>query len=248
MDALYGIIGYPLSHTFSPGFFNEKFRKEGIRAMYEAFPISTIDQFPALLKEHKQLKGLNVTIPYKQQVMQYLDRIDEAALAVGAVNCITIGADYTTTGHNTDIIGFGQSLKPLLQPWHDKALVLGTGGASKAVVYVLKQLGIAYKYVSRNPVTRGYTYNELNPAILAGHKLIINTTPLGMYPDITGCPLPSFEGIDSRHLVYDLIYNPPETALMRGAREKGAMVKNGLDMLHLQALAAWDIWNREQQQ
>lgn len=241
MSDQYGIIGYPLSHSFSPDFFNEKFARESIDAIYEAYPLTDVEQLWDLIGNTPNLKGLNVTIPYKQAVMPLLDEIDPAAQQVGAVNCIAI-RDGHTIGYNTDIIGFGHSLRPLLQPWHDRALILGTGGAAKAVAYVLKQLGIVYKLVSRSAGEKMITYDELTPEIIARHKLIINTTPLGMYPEVDNAPPIPYEGMGKQHLAYDLIYNPAETQFMQLSAAHGAITKNGLDMLHLQALAGWEIW------
>ena len=243
MSDHYGIIGYPLSYSFSPGFFNDKFCREGIDAVYQAYPLSDIQQLKELIAAGPQLKGLNVTIPYKQAVMPLLDEIDLAAQKVGAVNCIAI-RDGKTIGYNTDIIGFGHSLRPLLQQWQDRALILGAGGAAQAVAYVLKQLGILYKFVSRNEAANSITYDQLTPEIVARHKLIVNTTPLGMYPNIDAAPPIPYEGIGPQHLAYDLIYNPSETQFMKQAAAQGAVTKNGLDMLHLQALAGWEIWNK----
>lgn len=241
MKDQYGIIGYPLSHSFSPGFFNNKFREERIDAVYTAMPIADIGAFPKLLADNPALKGLNVTIPYKEAIMPFLDELQADAKAIGAVNCIGIHKGKTT-GYNTDIIGFRQSLLPLLQPRHTHALVLGTGGAAKAVKYVLAQLGISYKSVSRNTTQDGLLYSGITPEIIEEHTLIINTTPLGMYPHIDECPALPYSAMGPQHLVYDLIYNPDETRFLSLARAQGAVIKNGLEMLHIQALAGWEIW------
>ena len=243
MQDHYGIIGYPLSHSFSPAFFNKKFEAEGINALYTALPIPDIALFPQLLIDNPRLKGLNVTIPYKQSVMPYLDELNDEAEKVGAVNCIAV-RNGKTKGYNTDVIGFERSLGPLLQPQHAYALILGTGGASKAVAYVLKQKGIAYKLVSRTAKAGMLTYADITPAMLSKYKFIINTTPLGMYKDLTGCPALPYDALGSEHLVYDLVYNPAETRFLALAKAQGAVIKNGLDMLHLQAMAGWEIWNR----
>ncbi len=242
MAALYGLIGYPLTHSFSPGFFNKKFNGEGINAVYDTFPIGQISDFPALLKAHTGLRGLNVTIPYKQAIMPYLDELDVVAEQAGAVNCIAF-SNGKTKGYNTDVTGFERSLLPLLQPQHTHALVLGTGGASKAVVFVLERLGIAYKMVSRNNAAGHIIYKQLTDEIAAAHKLIINTTPVGMFPHVNGLPALPYAAIGKDHLLYDLIYNPAETAFLHKGKAAGAAVKNGLEMLHLQAEAAWEIWN-----
>jgi shikimate dehydrogenase len=242
MTALYGIIGRPLEHSFSPAYFNDKFRKQGIDARYEKFELAAIDEFPALLQNNPQLGGLNVTIPYKESVLAYLDELDPVTTAVGAVNCIRI-SNGKTKGYNTDIIGFRESLLPLLQPQHTKALVLGTGGASKAVLHVLDEAGINYTSISRSPDGRQLTYADLTSDIITAHKLIINTTPLGMHPHINQSPQLPYEAIGTQHLLYDLIYNPAETKFLSLGRQQGAVIKNGLEMLHLQAEAAWRIWH-----
>lgn len=237
---MYGIIGYPLSHSFSPGYFREKFRQLGIDATYDAFPLAAITGLPALLEQHAGLQGLNVTIPYKQSVMAYLDELDATAEAVGAVNCIRI-RDGKLKGFNTDTIGFANSLKPLLGKEHNHALILGTGGAAKAVVYALQQLGITYKLVSR---TGGdLRYEDLNRELIESHQLIINTTPLGMYPAVDQAPDLPYSLLGPGHLLYDLVYNPEETLFLQRGKAQGAVIKNGYDMLIGQAEAGWAIWN-----
>jgi shikimate dehydrogenase len=237
---MYGIIGYPLTHSFSPGYFREKFSALGIAETYDAFPIRHIEDLKELLSAHKALKGLNVTIPYKQSVMAYLDELDATAEAVGAVNCIRI-REGELKGFNTDTIGFADTLKPLLNEGHTDALVLGTGGASKAVVYALKQLGIRYKLVSR---TGGdLQYQDINQALISSHKLIVNTTPLGMYPDVETAPELPYNQLGPEHLLYDLVYNPAETLFLQKGKAYGAAIKNGYDMLIAQAEAGWAIWN-----
>lgn len=242
MTAQYGIIGYPLGHTFSPGFFNNKFATEGIDATYQAFPIPAITDMPGLLRDHPQLRGLNVTIPYKQQVMPLLDEVTPQAAAVGAVNCIAI-KDGRTIGHNTDIIGFRRSLGPVLQPWHDRALILGSGGAAKAVEWVFREMGIRYTIVSRTVGPGRLTYDDLVPQMIQACKLVVNTTPLGMHPDTDSYPPIPYEGFTPQHLAYDLVYNPAHTQFLQRAAAYGAITRNGLEMLHLQALAGWEIWN-----
>lgn len=239
---LYGLIGFPLGHTFSPGYFNSKFAHEGIEAEYKAFPLASVSELPQLLDLYPHLAGLNVTTPYKEQVIPLLDECDEASAAIGAVNCIKI-TDGRTKGYNTDIIGFEQSLLPLLRPGMDKALVLGTGGAAKAVRFVLEKLNIIYLSVSRNAGEGIITYNELDPGTIAGHRLIINTTPLGMYPATESYPPIEYVAIGEGHLLYDLIYNPEETIFLQKGRQQGAVVKNGMEMLEIQAEASWAIWN-----
>lgn len=240
MTALYGLIGYPLSHSFSPAYFNNKFATENIDARYDAYAIPSVEDLKTLLKEHPQLKGLNVTIPYKEQVLPLLDEIDVAAREIGAVNCIKIEGGKLI-GYNTDHIGFAESLKPLLQPQHTHALILGTGGAAKAVIYALKQLGIKHKIVSR---TGGdMQYADVDEGIMDKYRLIINTTPLGMYPAIDTAPEIPYQFIDSSHLLYDLVYNPEETLFLKKGKQQGATIKNGYEMLILQAEASWQIWN-----
>ena len=245
----FGLIGFPLTHSFSQKYFTLKFEDENINARYLNFPISSIDDFPELFKHHPYLAGLNVTIPYKQQVIPFLNELDSAAKDIGAVNVIKISWDSKTPhlkGYNSDIVGFRASLFPLLTIDHKKALVLGTGGASKAVVEALNLLNIDFKYVSRSPKGSDIiAYEELNEEITANHKLIINTTPLGMYPNVDNCPDIPYEAITPEHLLYDLVYNPEETLFLKKGREKGAKTKNGLEMLYLQAEEAWRIWNEK---
>ncbi len=240
---VYGLIGYPLSHSFSKGFFAEKFQREGIQqCVYENFPIPTIADFPGLLQAQPQLSGLNVTIPYKEAILPFLDELSPAAAKIKAVNCIRFH-DGRKTGYNTDVIGFKKSLLTFLQPHHTRALVLGTGGAAKAVMYVLEELGIAYTLVSRTAADGVVTYASLDAAMMAAHTLIVNTSPLGMYPDVDKAPPLPYECLSSQHLLYDLIYNPEKTLFLQKGAARGAAVKNGHEMLILQAEASWDIWN-----
>jgi len=241
---VYGLIGYPLSHSFSKGFFAEKFAREHIQnCMYDSFPIPTIEELPVLIAQQSELQGLNVTIPYKEVVMQYLDELSPAAAQIKAVNCIHF-KDGRKIGYNTDAIGFRRSLEPLLKTHHNKALVLGTGGAAKAVKYVLESLNIPYKSVSRQASAETISYEQLDAGIMASHTLIINTTPLGMYPNVDAAPALPYEQITDRHLLYDLIYNPAMTAFLQQGADRGATVKNGHEMLILQAEASWEIWNQ----
>lgn len=243
----FGLIGYPLGHSFSQGFFTKKFKDESIDARYLNFPITTIQEFEGLLKQHPYIAGLNVTIPYKEQVIPFLDEMDPEAEEIGAVNVIKIiweGQKQILKGYNSDVVGFSDSLQPLLKPFHKKALILGSGGASKAVGYGLKKLGIAYKYVSRTPKSSTeISYAAVTPELLNSFHLIINTTPLGLYPHEDECPDIPYHALTNQHLIFDLIYNPEVTLFMKKALEQGATVKNGLEMLHLQALRAWEIWN-----
>ena len=213
----------------------------GIDAAYEAFPIENISQLPVLLKQYPALQGLNVTIPYKQAVIPYLHELDATARAVGAVNCIRI-RDGRLKGFNTDCIGFSVTLQPLLGPGVLQALVLGTGGAAKAVMYALRQLGIPYKTVSRSG--GDLQYDKLSAPLVADHQLVINTTPLGMYPAVADCPALPYEALGPQHILYDLVYNPAETLFLKKGKEQGATVKNGYDMLIAQAEAGWAIWQK----
>lgn len=240
----YGLIGKNISYSFSRKYFSEKFASEEIEATYENFDLQDINEFPGVLKKHKDLKGLNVTIPYKEAILPFLDTLDATAQEIGAVNTIKVEEDGSLTGYNTDYFGFFKSLKPFLKPHHQKALILGTGGASKAVIYALKILGIQATFVSRTPSKNGILYEHLSEEILKEHKLIINTTPLGTFPKIEEYPSVPTEYLEKEHLVFDLIYNPPKTRLMQLAEQRGATVLNGGKMLVFQAEKAWDIWNR----
>jgi shikimate dehydrogenase len=239
----FGLIGYPLSHSFSKKYFTEKFHKEGSSDFYELFPIRSIEEFPELLMSNP-LNGLNVTIPYKEQVIRYLDELSPEALKAGAVNTIKI-VNGKTKGYNTDIYGFRNSLKPFLEPQHQKALILGTGGASKAVAYAFDELGIDYYFVSRTKKQglKCFAYDELNEYILKSFLLIVNCTPLGMYPAVETEPSIPYQYLTERHFLYDLVYNPTETVFLKKGKEKGSRVMNGMDMLVLQAERAWQIWN-----
>ncbi len=242
MQQLYGLIGYPLNHSFSPGFFQQKFRSENIDADYRSFPLSSVSEFPSLIADNRHLRGLNVTIPYKETIIPYLNELDSAAAKVGAVNCIAFRSGRTI-GYNTDIIGFERSLTPFLKPFHTSALILGTGGAARAVKFVLDKLGITCLSVSRSGNNGSLKYEEVTPELIASHKIIINTTPLGMFPNVDSCPSLPYKSLDSSNLLYDLVYNPLETKFLSLGHEQGAIIKNGLEMLHIQAIASWDIWD-----
>lgn len=247
MKELFGLIGYPLGHSFSAKYFAGKFAKEGINAEYRNFAIENIEKFPGIIEAHPTLRGLNVTIPYKQEVIPYLDTLDEAARRIGAVNVISIRHTATgvkLTGHNADVVGFMESLRPLLKPQHREALVLGTGGASKAVVDGLRQLGIKPQYVSRTRKEGALAYKDVTPDVIASHKLIVNCTPLGMYPKVDNAPDINYDCLTPEHLLYDLVYNPQETLFLRKGREHGAAIKNGMEMLHIQAEASWQFWEK----
>ena len=244
---LFGLIGYPLKHSFSEKYFNDKFRKERITdCSYKLFPLAEINQLPDIIKENPSICGLNVTIPYKESVIPYLDESDEQAKTVGAVNCIKIikqNEKNKLIGFNTDIIGFEDSLKPVLKTWHRQAIILGTGGGAKAVAYVLRKLGISFKYVSRNPGNSDTIgYPEINKQIIQDHLLIINTTPLGMFPNTGAFPQIPYGQLGRRHLLFDLIYNPELTLFLQKGKKQGATIKNGLEMLHIQAEKSWEIW------
>ena len=240
---VYGLIGYPLSHSFSKGFFAEKFTRENIKdCIYEAFPLATIGELTQLIDSQPDLNGLNVTIPYKQAVIPFLDELSPAAAQIKAVNCIRF-LDGVKTGFNTDAIGFKRSLEPLLQSHHTNALVLGTGGAAKAVQYVLGGLDIPYKLVSRTAAHGAVTYDQLDAAVMEENTIIINTTPIGMFPNTEEAPEIPYQYLTSQHLLYDLIYNPATTAFLQRGQDMGTAIKNGHEMLVLQAEASWEIWN-----
>jgi shikimate dehydrogenase len=246
---IFGLIGYPLSHSFSQGYFNKKFKKEGMRdVIYENFEIKSIKDLPALLESYPDLCGLNVTIPYKEDVKQYVHELDHSAQKVGAVNVIKILPDKKRVGYNSDYYGFRTSLESWLagKLYNIKSLVFGTGGASKAVRVVLKDCNIPYKTVSRDTKKGDYAYYDLSEKqdILESHTLLINTTPLGMYPHVNEAPHLPYDMLNKNYYLYDLIYNPEETLFLRKGREAGAHIKNGLEMLILQAEKSWDIWNQ----
>lgn len=240
----YGLIGKTLSHSFSKKYFEEKFKRENINAVYENFELNDISQVEGLFSIHSNLCGLNVTIPYKEQIIPYLDEVDEQARKIGAVNTIYIDKETgKMKGYNTDVYGFKQSLKPFLENQHQRALILGTGGASKAVAYVLNELGITTAFVSRTPqLENQLSYDELNENILASFLLIVNTTPLGTFPNVDEKPTINYDAITPNHLLYDLVYNPAETAFLKEGKKRGALTINGEQMLQLQAEKAWEIW------
>lgn len=244
----YGLIGYPLKHSFSYRFFGEKFERENIDATYNNYEISDIKDLASIITDDSEIKGLNVTIPYKEKVISLLDEIDDDAAQIGAVNVIRIIREKKSVilkGYNSDIIGFQNSIQPLIdKDIHKKALILGTGGAAKAVYYGLINMGIESKYVSRSERTGGLVYNDLNKNILNEYKIIINASPLGTFPDVDSCPDIPYQYLTSSHILYDLVYNPPLTQFLKNGVEQGSIIKNGYEMLELQALAAWDIWNK----
>ncbi|MEM9023701.1 MAG: shikimate dehydrogenase [Bacteroidota bacterium] len=240
----YGLIGYPLDHSFSPAYFTEKFQREGREdCTYEAFPLAAIHELPDLLAAQPQLLGLNVTVPYKQAVIPFVQQVDAEAAAVGAVNTLVVHPNRSLSGFNTDVHGFSRSLEPLLKPHHNRALILGTGGAAKAVRYVLEQWSLPFASVSRG-AAGDYTYAQLTPEVLEAHPVIINTTPLGMHPNTDERPSLPYAALNRDHLLYDLVYHPALTAFLAAGKERGATVKNGLEMLHLQAEKSWEIWQQ----
>lgn len=239
----FGLIGYPLGHSFSKKYFTEKFEREQIAdCSYELFPIPHIGELPALVNEHPFLHGLNVTIPYKQQVLSYLSSADNMPVGLNACNCIRI-ENNKLIGYNTDVVGFEKSFITHLQPWHTAALVLGNGGAAAAVMYVLKKLGISYKVVSRQLHAGSHlTYDDITPSVLESFPVIINTTPLGTYPKTSEFPPLPYQ-VSDQHYFFDLVYNPAKTAFLQKGEERGAAIQNGYDMLVYQAEEAWRIWN-----
>ncbi|GAB2779927.1 shikimate dehydrogenase [Rhabdobacter roseus] len=250
---LYGLIGYPLTHSFSKRFFTEKFAKEGIsNSRYDLFEMNSVDSLPDLLTKTPNLRGLNVTIPHKQAVVPLLDDLDEASAGrIGAVNTIKIFADGTTKGYNTDYYGFRQSVEEWLDRRGEsqqnlKALVLGNGGAARAVKVALKDMKTSYKVVSRQEGEDSLRYEDITEEIIDTYRLIINTTPLGMYPNTEECPPLPYDRLTHQHFLYDLVYNPVETLFLKKGAEKGAITQNGLKMLYLQAEKAWEIWNNDE--
>ena len=238
----YGIIGFPLGHSFSRGFFTEKFTREGIDAQYLNFEIPDVAMLKDILRENPELRGLNVTLPHKQAVIPLLDELSDEAREIGAVNVISV-RDGRLKGFNSDIIGFTESIRPLLQPHHTKALILGTGGASQAIRVGLSRLGIEWTYVSRTPREEMLTYSTLTPEVMEQYTVIVNCSPVGMFPKVDEAPAIPYELLTPKHLLFDCVYNPEDTLFMKKGREQGAIVKNGLEMLHLQAVASWEFWN-----
>jgi shikimate dehydrogenase len=241
----FGLIGFPLVHSFSKRYFTDKFEREGIDAGYDLYELKNMMEFPALIQQIV-FSGLNVTIPYKEKVITFLDEIDETATQIGAVNVIRFirnGNELKLKGYNSDAIGFEKSIVPALKDFHHHALILGTGGASKAVDYVLQKLGLQTLLVSRQLKTVGLTYDQLNQDILSKYTVIVNTTPVGTFPHTDECPAIPYEFLTSKHLLYDVVYNPSETLFLKKGKERGAQTLNGEGMLTGQAIAAWEIWN-----
>jgi len=241
----FGLIGFPLGHSFSKKFFTEKFKQENIDALYDLYELANLLEFENLLTEN-ELYGLNVTIPYKEKVIQYLDELDDTAAEIGAVNVIKFirkEGSLRLKGYNSDTIGFENSLAPLLKPYHLKALILGTGGASKAIDYTLRKLGITTTFVSRTAKPDSLTYNQLNEDILNENLVIINASPVGTFPHADECPNIPYQFLTDKHLLFDAVYNPTETLFLKKGKEQKAQVLNGEGMLIGQAVAAWKIWN-----
>jgi shikimate dehydrogenase len=240
-----GLLGKDISYSFSRTYFKKKFENENIKnTSYENFDIDNIDLFPSIIKNTKGLKGLNVTIPYKEQVIPFLDKVNKKAKAIGAVNTIRITKTGKLVGYNTDCYGFKKTLKPFIKSHHKKALILGTGGASKAIAYTLDEMGITYQYVSRKLSDGvGFSYETLTEDDISDNQIIINATPLGTFPNIEDCPNIPYGELSENHLVYDLIYNPMETKFLKYGKKAGAKTINGLEMLHLQAEKSWEIWH-----
>lgn len=240
----FGLIGRNISYSFSKGYFEKKFLELGLnQCSYENFDLQSIDQFPEAVLTQKEVMGLNVTIPYKQDIIPYLDEMDSEAALIGAVNTIKV-SQGKTKGYNTDAFGFKTALTPFLKTHHQKALLLGTGGASKAVLHTLKQCGIETTYVSRNPIENQFSYDQLDEAIIKEHTLIVNCSPVGTFPNVLDKPQLPYEHIGKDHLLFDLIYNPEKTAFLKAAEAQGAQICNGYQMLVHQAEKAWEIWNR----
>jgi shikimate dehydrogenase len=245
---LFGLIGYPLGHSFSVPYFTRKFGEENIEAEYRNFPMEDIGDFEELVKREPELVGLNVTVPHKQKIIPFLDALHPTARSIGAVNTIFFCRKeerLSLLGYNSDVFGFERSLKQHLKEGHKQALVLGTGGSSKAVKFVLSGLGIAYQMVSRQRGEGLLAYDQLGQKIMDSHTLIINTTPLGMFPEVETNPNIPYNKITSRHLLFDLVYNPEETLFLRQGKEQGASIVNGSDMLIYQAEGSWEIWNKK---
>lgn len=242
----YGLIGFPLGHSFSISYFNEKFTNEGINARYINYEIPQIEDLKEILASNPELCGLNVTIPYKQQVIPYLDDLSPEARAIGAVNVIRVthkNKNVILKGFNSDVIGFTRSIETMLEPYHKKVLILGTGGASLAINYGLKSLGLETLFVSRTKKPGCITYEEVTPELIKEYNVIVNCTPMGMFPNVGTYPPLPYEAMDSHTLLYDLVYNPEQTLFLKKGEARLATTKNGLEMLLLQAFAAWDIWN-----
>ncbi|WP_339886114.1 shikimate dehydrogenase [Polaribacter vadi] len=243
---LYGLLGKNISYSFSRGYFTDKFEKLKLKkSKYVNFDLQNIEDFPTIIDENEHLKGINVTIPYKEEIIPFLSKIDKTAKKIGAVNTIKFTKRGNLKGYNSDVVGFENSLIPLLKKHHKRALILGTGGASKAIAYALKRNDIKYKFVSRNPEgKKEISYDSLTKEVMENYTIIINSTPLGTFPDIDKCPNIPYQFITKNHILYDLIYNPAISTFLSKGKEKEAITKNGLQMLELQAEESWRIWNQ----
>ncbi|HWY09758.1 MAG TPA: shikimate dehydrogenase [Bacteroidia bacterium] len=244
----FGLIGKSLSHSFSKKYFEEKFKKENlINFSFTNFELNSISEFENIIKQNPQLKGVSVTVPYKEQIIPFINELSSEAKEIGAVNCINF-VNGKSIGYNTDVFGFKTSIKPFLEPKHNRALIFGTGGSSKAIAYALKQIGVDYFFVTSSQIkknTNAFFYSELSEIILSQFLLLINCTPVGMFPDINKTSNIPFDFVTEDHLAYDLIYNPTETVFLKNCKEKGAITINGYSMLQLQAEKAWEIWNQK---
>ena len=241
----FGLLGKNIGYSFSAGYFAEKFKSLNLEDYeYVNFDIQTIEEFPEIIKSNPNLKGMNVTIPYKEAVIPYLDKISKKAQRIGAVNTIKFTKKGKLKGYNSDFYGFKKSLKPLLEPHHKKALILGTGGASKGVAFALEELGLTYTFVSREATDESIGYKLVNATTFDNHQIVINCTPLGTSPNVDAFPPIPYEYFTPKHIAHDLIYNPEETIFLRKAKKQGATTKNGLEMLRYQAEKSWRIWNR----
>ena len=246
MNKLFGLIGKNISYSFSKKYFSDKFEKEElIGNSYENFDLQAVTQFPKIIRENPNLKGLNVTIPYKEKIIPFLDKLNKKATKIGAVNCIKFTKKGKLKGYNTDYYGFKKSIEPLLQPHHQKALILGTGGASKAVAFALEELGILHTFVSRSKKEDAMDYKYINATTFDNFQIIINCTPLGTHPNLEEFPPIPYDFFTEEHIAFDLIYNPEETEFLKRAKAKNAVTKNGYEMLVLQAEKGWKIWNKE---
>lgn len=241
----FGLIGKNISYSFSKSYFQNKFKKEHIKnSSYSNFDLKSISEFEPLISQDPEIVGLNVTIPYKEVIMPYLDTINKTAREIGAINTIKITNKGKLKGYNTDYYGFKKSLQPLLKKHHKKALILGTGGSSKAIAFALKKLKVRYSYVSRTKTETNFTYQELDEKIITDHHIIINCSPVGTYPNINDCPNLPYHYITDQHILFDLVYNPRETLFLKKGIQQGAKICNGLRMLELQAERSWEIWNK----
>ncbi|CCG52996.1 Shikimate dehydrogenase [Flavobacterium indicum GPTSA100-9 = DSM 17447] len=241
----FGLIGRNISYSFSKKYFTDKFEQNFFdNCNYANYDLESLREFPKLIENTKGLVGLNVTIPYKEAILPYLDKISKKAKKIGAVNCITVSKKKKLKGYNTDYYGFKKSLQPLLKKHHTKALILGTGGASKAVAFALKKLNIEFDFVSRNPNEYEFSYEDLNAEVFSEYTIIVNTTPVGTYPNINDCPSLDYTLFTAQHIAFDLIYNPEKTTFLKKAKAHGATIKNGYEMLVFQAEKGWEIWNK----